>query len=167
MCSRRAREVEIIPGESTNLFLAIPSEAGILTSACTQAELEQSTAVVIGFVRDAETDAPIEGATVAVTWSIFEQRGAGDVCGKPARPPGHFRFHRSLFRLRGPSGHYPPPQGHPPGPGNRRRFSYRPRRTGIPWSTSISPASCRLPLPQAQRGIQHLLQNEGLPEFRR
>ncbi|MFH1762681.1 MAG: carboxypeptidase regulatory-like domain-containing protein [Gemmatimonadota bacterium] len=70
-------EVEITPGEFTTLVLAIPSSAAVLASTCTPEELEVRTAVVIGYVRERDTEVPVEGATVTVTWSIFEQRGAG------------------------------------------------------------------------------------------
>ncbi len=70
-------EVEIIPGEFTTLMLAIPSSAGDPVSTCTEEELAEESAAVIGFIREAESEAPIEGATVTVSWSIFEQRGGG------------------------------------------------------------------------------------------
>ncbi len=70
-------EVKIIPGEFTTLMLGIPTTAGILASSCSQEELAERTSVVIGFVREAETEAPVEEASVTVTWSIFERRGGG------------------------------------------------------------------------------------------
>ena len=68
-------QVEVIPGESTPLFLTVPSASGILVSACREEELAERTAVVIGFVREAETEAPVEGATVTVRWSLADLRG--------------------------------------------------------------------------------------------
>jgi hypothetical protein len=73
------REVEIIPGEIATLVLAIPSSAAIMASACAQEELREGTGVVTGLVRDAETEAPVGGATVTVFWSTFERRGVSFV----------------------------------------------------------------------------------------
>jgi len=70
-------EVEITPGEFTAVELGIPSSAGILTSACTEDQLAERTAVVIGYVREAGTETPLGGASVTVTWSTFEEQGGG------------------------------------------------------------------------------------------
>jgi hypothetical protein len=73
----RGEEVEIIPGEFTTLMLGIPSTASILASTCAEHELEEGPSAVIGVVREAGTDAPIEGATVTVSWSTFSRGASG------------------------------------------------------------------------------------------
>jgi hypothetical protein len=70
-------EVEITPGEPTRVELAIPADAGVLVSSCSESQLAARDGVVIGFVREAGTENPLEGASVAVTWSTFEDRGGG------------------------------------------------------------------------------------------
>jgi len=70
-------EVEIVPGEFTTLMLGIPSTAATLVSTCTQEELAGRATAVIGFVREAETEAPVERASVTVSWSIFDQQAGG------------------------------------------------------------------------------------------
>lgn len=76
-------EVEITPGDVTTLALGVPSSAADLTSTCTEEELAEESAAVIGIIREAETEAPVEGATVTVSWSIFEQRGGGTIVERP------------------------------------------------------------------------------------
>lgn len=70
-------EVEIAPGGATRVDLAIPYDAGVLVSNCTEGQLAARDGVVIGFVREAGTENPVEGASVAITWSTFEDRGGG------------------------------------------------------------------------------------------
>jgi len=70
-------EVTIQPGEFTDVVLGIPSSAGILEASCPQEALSAETTMVTGSVRDQATGDPVEGATVLVSWSTFEERGAG------------------------------------------------------------------------------------------
>ena len=71
-------EVRVTSGEFTPLTLAVPSLASLLSSTCTEEELAQGRAVVIGFVRKADTEAPVGGASVSITWSTFEERSNGN-----------------------------------------------------------------------------------------
>jgi hypothetical protein len=73
----RGIEVEIPAGEAISVELAIPAEAGVLVSTCTESQLAERDGVVIGFVREAGTEDPLEGASITVTWSTFEDRGGG------------------------------------------------------------------------------------------
>ena len=73
----RGIDIEITPGESTRVELGIPAEAGISVSTCTESQLAIRNGVVLGFVREAGTEDPMEGASVTVTWSTFEDRGGG------------------------------------------------------------------------------------------
>jgi hypothetical protein len=68
----RAVQVTITPGVSTNVTLGIPSTGTDLALSCNVDELEEGTSAVIGFIRGAGTEEPVEGATVIVTWSSFE-----------------------------------------------------------------------------------------------
>lgn len=65
-------EVEMEEGSSTELRLAIPSEASILAAVCREEEQEEGTAVLTGAVTDAASGAPIPGATVRVEWQEVE-----------------------------------------------------------------------------------------------
>ena len=69
-------EVTITPGEFTSLMLAIPASASISDLYCTEEELSERSAVVIGFVREADSETPVAGATVILSWSLFD-KGAG------------------------------------------------------------------------------------------
>jgi hypothetical protein len=73
----RGIDIEITPGEATRVELGIPAEAGISISVCTESQLAARDGVVLGFVREAGTEEPMEGALVTLTWSTFEDRGGG------------------------------------------------------------------------------------------
>jgi hypothetical protein len=63
--------VEIRSGEFSRVDLGVPTQAEILDSSCSQEELDQGTGVVMGFVREGRTGAPIAGAEVTVEWNVF------------------------------------------------------------------------------------------------
>lgn len=64
--------LDIRPDTAARLDLAIPSPARVRTALCGAAVAGDSTGVLFGAVRDAESDAPIEGATVELRWSEIE-----------------------------------------------------------------------------------------------
>ena len=70
------RLVEIRPG-SQRVDLATPSPKTVIASVCPAAAVSDSTAVLIGHVRETESGAPIAGAGVDVEWSetVIDQLG--------------------------------------------------------------------------------------------
>jgi len=67
-------EVEIKPGEFTNVELQIPSASSLFASICPEEEYGARTGVVLGFVREADSETPVPGASVTVAWKVY---GAG------------------------------------------------------------------------------------------
>ncbi|MCJ7628586.1 MAG: carboxypeptidase regulatory-like domain-containing protein, partial [Longimicrobiales bacterium] len=61
-------EVEVTPGEASELRLAIPSSETILLAACRDEEREEGAAVLSGTVRDRTSGEPVPGAMVRVDW---------------------------------------------------------------------------------------------------
>lgn len=69
------RIVDATGSAPVRVTLAIPSATTIWTMLCARqtaaAEAVDSSGLVFGFVRDADSDAPLGGATVVVTWSTL------------------------------------------------------------------------------------------------
>jgi hypothetical protein len=63
--------VRIIQIESTPAVvnLAIPGPAGVKAALCPRGPSPDSTGLVLGIVRDADTDLPLPGSTVVLVWS--------------------------------------------------------------------------------------------------
>jgi hypothetical protein len=68
----RATQVNISPGIATTVNLRIPVTGPDPGSGCDIETLEDGTWFLVGFVREAGTDAPLEGAAVLIDWSTFE-----------------------------------------------------------------------------------------------
>ncbi|MDB4892749.1 MAG: TonB-dependent receptor plug [Gemmatimonadetes bacterium] len=64
-----AREVVLTAGERARVDLGIPSGATLRRAACPGLLLAANTGAVVGTVTDADTDRPLIGASVAVTWN--------------------------------------------------------------------------------------------------
>jgi carboxypeptidase family protein/carboxypeptidase-like protein/TonB-dependent receptor-like protein len=63
------RQVSVMARESVRVDLAIPSAARIRSAICGSPSTQNSSAVVVGFVRDVHTQAPLTGATVIGEWA--------------------------------------------------------------------------------------------------
>ncbi|HZD05539.1 MAG TPA: carboxypeptidase regulatory-like domain-containing protein, partial [Longimicrobiales bacterium] len=66
-------EVEVVPGEASEVTLAVPSQGAILLAACRAEEREEGAAVLSGLVRDRTSGAPIPGATVRLEWQDVQR----------------------------------------------------------------------------------------------
>jgi hypothetical protein len=66
-------EVEVTPGRTTEVALAVPSSETILLAACRAEEREEGGAVVSGVVRDQATGEPLPGARIRVEWQEVQQ----------------------------------------------------------------------------------------------
>ncbi len=62
------RSVEVSSAAPTHVALAIPSASTIRDLLCKPAAAADSSGLLIGFVRDADTGAPLAGANVVVIW---------------------------------------------------------------------------------------------------
>jgi hypothetical protein len=63
------REFVLTTGERARIDLAIPSGATLRRAACPGLQLPAGTGAVIGTAMDADTDTPLVGASVVVTWN--------------------------------------------------------------------------------------------------
>lgn len=63
-----AKRLLVAAGDTIQIALATPGTPGVMRALCRRRETRDSTGVVLGFVRDAESGAPLAGGTVAVTW---------------------------------------------------------------------------------------------------
>lgn len=63
------RMLDVGDGEVVHVDLAVPSAPTIRKLLCTGAQAEDSTGMVLGFIRDADSGAPLEGATAFVMWN--------------------------------------------------------------------------------------------------
>jgi hypothetical protein len=63
-----ARHVTLAHGEHTRVDMATPSGATLRAAACPGLKLPAGQGAVVGEVTDADSDRPIAGAVVAVTW---------------------------------------------------------------------------------------------------
>jgi hypothetical protein len=64
-----AREVVLTAGEKARVDLGVPSGATLRRAACPGLQLPANTGAVVGTVSDADTDRPLIGASVVVTWN--------------------------------------------------------------------------------------------------
>jgi hypothetical protein len=64
-----AREFMLSAGEKARVDLAIPSGATLRRASCRGVQLPANTGAVVGTVTDADTDRPLVGASVVVTWN--------------------------------------------------------------------------------------------------
>jgi hypothetical protein len=62
------RSVEIASAAPTHVAMAIPSASTIRDLLCTPDATADSSGLLIGFIRDADTGAPLAGANVVVMW---------------------------------------------------------------------------------------------------
>lgn len=66
-------EARVLPGQTTEIRLAVPSLATVLLAACAAAEPEVNRSALSGVVRDGATGEPIPGASVRVEWQEVER----------------------------------------------------------------------------------------------
>ena len=64
-----AREVVLASGDRARVDLAIPSGATLRRVACPGLQLPDKTGAIIGTATDADTDRPLAGASVVVSWN--------------------------------------------------------------------------------------------------
>lgn len=64
-----SREVVLAADERARLDFATPSRGTLVRGACPAAAPDRGRGAIIGSVTDADTDAPLAGATVAVSWT--------------------------------------------------------------------------------------------------
>lgn len=75
-------EVEITPGELTEVLLGVPSEGSILEDACRDQERPLGSAVVSGVVRAAEDGRPMPQAMVRLEWQEVNRLGRDRLSGQ-------------------------------------------------------------------------------------
>lgn len=63
------RRIEVRSEKPVRVDLAIPSQAGIITLVCARSALSDSSALLMGYVRDAATTAPDAKSVVALQWA--------------------------------------------------------------------------------------------------
>ncbi len=68
----RPTQVTISPGITTTVTLAIPTTGPDPGASCNVEELAEGLWFLVGFVRDADSGEPLQGATVLMDWSTFE-----------------------------------------------------------------------------------------------
>ena len=172
----RGVEVEITPGEGSEVLLGVPRLGGILLEACRGQERPAGSAVITGVVRDQARGEPIPGASVRLEWldaeilapnrlggqnrwveASTDQEGRYTVCDAPGDQliiaQATFLDHRSdTVHVRAPEDSYAVVDlvvELPPGL----------VRSGPLPSSSL--------FPQAQGGPEHLCEDDGLPEVLR
>lgn len=74
--------VEIKPGEASEVLLAVPSSGSILVEACRGEERMWGSGVIGGVVRDGGSGEPIPRATVRLDWQEVSHAGQGRVAGQ-------------------------------------------------------------------------------------
>jgi hypothetical protein len=94
-----SREIVLAPDERARLELAVPSGATLRAAACPGLQLPKGKGAVVGLVSDADTDQPLVGAHVVVSWTdlavdratlrpVVQQRGGA----MPVDSLGHYRL---------------------------------------------------------------------------
>ena len=63
------RPITLGPDERVRVDLAVPSGATLRAGACPGVALAKGTGAIVGFASDADTDGPLIGAQVAVSWT--------------------------------------------------------------------------------------------------
>lgn len=70
------RMLDVGDSATIHLALAVPSAATIRSQLCSNPRADDSTGLVLGFIRDADSDAPLDGASMVVMWTeIVVQNG--------------------------------------------------------------------------------------------
>ena len=63
------RTLDVTANAPVHVALAVPSAPTIRRLLCTGSSLADSTGLMLGFIRDADTGAPLEGASAVVIWT--------------------------------------------------------------------------------------------------
>ncbi|HEY4218154.1 MAG TPA: carboxypeptidase regulatory-like domain-containing protein [Gemmatimonadaceae bacterium] len=97
-------------GESHNLDLAVPGGADLVRILCPPARIALGPGVMLGFVRDPDTDKPVQGAKVELVYSVTDpigrksntvrsantdSAGVYRICGIPADMDGKVQVFRN------------------------------------------------------------------------
>lgn len=71
------RQVDVRGGKTVRADLAIPSHAGLIALVCGKTAVSHQSALLMGFIRDAETLAPAEKSAVLLQWDelVIGKRG--------------------------------------------------------------------------------------------
>ncbi|GAC1513892.1 MAG: hypothetical protein NVS1B4_00290 [Gemmatimonadaceae bacterium] len=71
------RLFDVVAGRRAYVELAVPSGESLARAYCPRRAAEDTTGVIVGFVRDAESGLPIPGADVVATWRevVIDSRG--------------------------------------------------------------------------------------------
>lgn len=72
-------DVEVTPGDLSEVRLAIPSEGSLLVEVCRGQDRRWGSAVLSGVVRDKSSGEVIPGATVRLDWTEVTRQGAGRI----------------------------------------------------------------------------------------
>jgi hypothetical protein len=100
-------------GEASQIDLAVPSSESLVQILCTAARRQMGPAALVGIVRDADTDAPAEGAKVSLLYyeadplglrktprvreAVIGKDGKYRICGLPANMSGKVQvFHAGI-----------------------------------------------------------------------
>jgi hypothetical protein len=75
-------EVEITPGNVSEVLLGVPAMGSILLEACRGEERRRGSSVIFGVVRDQASGEPIPGATVRLDWQEVDLLGPGKIGGQ-------------------------------------------------------------------------------------
>lgn len=75
-------DVEITPGEISDILLGVPSTGSIMVDACRGEERAWGSAVVTGTVRDQGSGQPIPRATIRLDWQEISRLGPGRIGGQ-------------------------------------------------------------------------------------
>jgi hypothetical protein len=74
--SATPRTIDVHSDSAVYVALALPSAATIRAQLCAPSDTRDSTGLLLGFVRDADTGLPLAGSTVVVMWNelVIDQR---------------------------------------------------------------------------------------------
>ena len=91
------RQVEVRSESPLRIDLAVPSHAGIIALVCGRSSVSDTTALLIGIVRDAETALPVQPSVVALQWDELVigrdgLRGETQGITTPTRSDGWYAF---------------------------------------------------------------------------
>jgi hypothetical protein len=70
------QEVVVTDGQTASVGFATPSGATLRAAACPGIDLSRASGAIVGHVKDADSDAPLPGAQVAVGWTELSVDGA-------------------------------------------------------------------------------------------
>ncbi len=68
-------ELTVLPGEATEVLVAVPSRGSILSTLCGGLDPSEGEGAVTGTVRQAGTGSPLPGATVRLEWKTYSVPG--------------------------------------------------------------------------------------------